>query len=725
MEQVTRKAGGGRRAALWTSAAVVAIALAGGAIYKTTLQRSINEHIAQRGGKAGSVEVDFLGSIHLRDVTLPVGHGAEAHIAAIDGRPRFLFWNGSLSVENLTGEFAGIGVSVPRATVEEANFDRQSLAEMFGGRSALPLAQRVERFSAKRIALPEVVVSQTIAGGVNKTTYTNLTFDDIANGHVARYAAERGAIEFDTTVPDKDEDGQARKEHVSGTIGAISGKDLDAAYVARLYTEKADGKDNPARPVHGPFSIKDLAWSLDDASFKYDEIRSDGFSMRMPAEPFLDTIAKLRAVAETPDPARAELNTAFASLMSLADAIDKGNAEMLGLHIEGPSKDKSQTIHFDVDRIATRLDNRTLDASINGISMGEGNDYVKLGEASISGFSWAPTAEAMKKFLALDEEQAEAFPFATLLPEFGTIRVAGLDVDVPHSDTAAVEDLNPLGAEESDEPETEIAAPEESEADAGAAEDSAGIEEGAGEQPEAAETEREEQAAPAVPERVRLSLKSYEMALNKLYNGIPTDIRIAYDDLTLPVPENSSDEVYQQLRKLGYDKLTMSSKVEGAWDEANQNFVVKEMSVSGPEMGSISLSGIVGGVTGDIFSGDVTRTQVAALGLKAREVELRVEEKGLIARALALYAAENGTTVEDLRSSVALIAAAMLQEVASSQPGLEQATAALSSFLAKPNVLSVKVRSKSKAGIGLFEFVAASEDPMSLLDKVDIDARAE
>ncbi|PSJ59022.1 hypothetical protein [Pseudaminobacter soli (ex Li et al. 2025)] len=722
MDQATKTTGKGRRVALWATAAVIAIAAAGVTINKFSLERSISQHIAKHGGNAGSVQVDFLGRVHLRDVTLPFRSGSSVQITAIDGRPKILFLNGNLDITGLTAEIAGGKISIPHAAIEEANFDRQSLAEMFGP-SELTLAKRIERFSAKRISAPEITVSHAMAGNKQKIAYTNVAFDDIARGHVAQYSSGGAVLEFDLNSPAPD--GQTKKQNVSGTIGAISGKDFEAAYVARLYTEKAGEADNQTRNVYGPFSITDLAWTVDEGTFKYAEIRSGGFSVRMPAEPLLETLEKLQA---SPDPdtlTPAERGALFAKFISLVDVIDKGDIEMNGLKVSGPSKDKSQTIHFDVDRMTLQFDNSKLDASINGVSMGEGDDYVKLGEASVSGFSWGPTLEGLKKFVALNEDQMAAFPYATLLPEFGTIRIANLDVDLPHSDAEAVDSLNPLGSEETSEANdsSEIEAEDEANDEAYAASpDTPGIEENAESE---ASSSAEEQAEAPGQERIRLSLKNYEMALNKLYNGIPTDIRIVYDDLSLPVPENTNDEAYKQLRKLGYDKLTLSSRIEGAWDEASQNFVVKDVSIGGPDMGTISISGVIGGVTKDFFSGDVTRAQVATLGLKAREVNLKVEEKGLIGKSLALYAAESGMTVDEVRTSLALIAGAVLQEAAANQPKLQQAVTALSSFLAKPNILTMSVKAKSEAGIGVVEIATASQDPLSLLEKVDIEAKTE
>jgi hypothetical protein len=220
-------------------------------------------------------------------------------------------------------------------------------------------------------------------------------------------------------------------------------------------------------------------------------------------------------------------------------------------------------------------------------------------------------------------------------------------------------------------------------------------------------------------------MKSYELALNKPFNGIPTDIRVAYEDMSLPVPANSREEMYQQLRKLGYDRVNVSSNLEANWDEASQSLVIKDLSVSGQDMGKISMSGLLGGFTKEFFSGDKVLAQVALLGLKAREVKLKIEEQGLIEKGLKFYADENNMTVEDARSALTMIANAVLQELAADQPQLQDAITAFSTFLAKPNIFEVTVKSKSDKGIGALEMVAASQNPLALLDKVNIEAKAE
>lgn len=682
MEQAKNGTRKGGRKALWAAVAVIAIAAAGLTGYKITLEKTITSQLEKRGGKASSVEADFLGRIHLRDVTLPLKDGSNVHIASVDGRPKFLFLTGMLNASGIDTEFGNYKISIPSVAIEDANFDSAMLKDTFGN-SGLTLPERVGRFSAKRLIAQEIKVVQTVAKNEQNIVYKDVALEDINLGKVARYTA--GSTDFDFTVEVPGEDGENVTDKMTGTMGAAEGKDIDGVFLARLYTEKAGPDDKEAKPVYGPFSAKNIVMKTKDASFSYDEIRSNGFTARMPTVPFTETLQKLQSLEKADELSPAETRELIIQLTSLFETIGKGDVEMLGMKIEPADASKGKG---GIERIAVAFDNQKMDATIKGFDFAEGQDYMKMEEASLKGFSWATSIEALKKFASLSDDQVENFPYTTMLPEFGTLRIAGIDADLPYDPSEDV-DTGEENADDADQASTE------------------------------------ETSVPSLPERIQFALKSYEVALNKPYNGIPTDVRVAYEDMSLKVPAQGSDEFYQQLRKLGYDRLIISSNFEANWDEANQNLIIKDISISGKDMGSVSMSGLMGGFTKEFFSGDKVMTQVALLGLKARQVNLKIEEKGIIAKGIKMYAEENNMSEDEVRSTVSLVAAAALQELAADQPQLQDVAAAFSTFLAKPNIFELAVKAKADKGIGALEMVAASQDPLTLLDKVDIEAKTE
>ncbi|RVJ14900.1 hypothetical protein [Sinorhizobium medicae] len=659
----------GKRAALWAAVALIAIAAAGMTGYKIVAERTMSGMIAERGGKVGNVEADFLGRIHLRDVKLPLKDGSEVHIAAIDGRPEIFFLKGMLEVAGLQLKTKLGSVEVPQATVQEANLSYGTTTEIFGGRGDLPLSKRIELFAARRVVAPEILVTQTVGGSEQKLVYRNVVSEGIADGRVSRFSAEGASFEFG-------EDGNGGeaggKKRLTGSLGPMTVQDMDAAYLARLYTEKAGPQDKEAKPVYGPSSVKDIVFSDGEARFGYAEIRSSGISMAMTDQPLLETLNALSAVSAPDELPPAERQAYFTRILSIIDMTKKADIEMLGLNMEVPAKDgdKGKKIKFATDRLAIQLDGQTLDATLNGLSMAEGESHFKISEAALSGFSWSPTFKALEQMVALDEQQLESFPFTTLLPEFGTVRLAGIDADLPGS-----------------------------------------VENG--------------ETSPSTAERVRFSLKEYEAALTKPRNGIPTDIRVSYQDLTVPVPANIEEKTLAELRKLGIDELVLSSSLEAAWDEAQQTLVIKEISTSLKDLAGFSFSGVMGGVSGDFFSGDEAKMRVALFGLTAREAELEIEDKGLAAKGLKAYAEQNGMTEDQARGMLTMTSSVVLQQFADEEPRLQDVVDAVSKFIAKPGTFTLTVKSKSPSGLGALELAVASQNPLLLLDRVDIEAVAE
>lgn len=659
----------GKRAALWAAVALIAIAAAGMTGYKIVAERTMSGMIAERGGKVGNVEADFLGRIHLRDVKLPLKDGFEVHIAAIDGRPEIFFLKGMLEVAGLQLKTKLGSVEVPQATVEEANLGYGTMTEIFGGRGDLPLSKRIELFAARRVVAPEILVTQTVGGSEQKLVYRNVVSEGIADGRVSRFSAEGASFEFGVDGNGGEAGG---KKRLTGSLGPMTVQDMDAAYLARLYTEKAGPQDKEAKPVYGPSSVKDIVFSDGEARFGYAEIRSSGISMAMTDQPLLETLNALSAVSAPDELPPAERQAYFTRILSIIDMTKKADIEMLGLNMEVPAKDgdKGKKIKFATDRLAIQLDGQTLDATLNGLSMAEGESHFKISEAALSGFSWSPTFKALEQMVALDEQQLESFPFTTLLPEFGTVRLAGIDADLPGS-----------------------------------------VENG--------------ETSPSTAERVRFSLKEYEAALTKPRNGIPTDIRVSYQDLTVPVPANIEEKTLAELRKLGIDELVLSSSLEAAWDEAQQTLVIKEISTSLKDLAGFSFSGVMGGVSGDFFSGDEAKMRVALFGLTAREAELEIEDKGLAAKGLKAYAEQNGMTEDQARGMLTMTSSVVLQQFADEEPRLQDVVDAVSKFIAKPGTFTLTVKSKSPSGLGALELAVASQNPLLLLDRVDIEAVAE
>ena len=662
---------GARTGRLWASAAIIAVVVAGVVGGKTFYEAKVSEFLARSGATAGSVAVDFLGQVHVRDVTLPLADGKNIKIATIDGRPKLPFLDGTLEINDVDIDVPTGTISVVHARVENAVFEGTLRSDALGDGNVKSLAKRLEGFAATRIFAPDLTFRQSIVTTEQKVVYKNVTLSDIAGGRIAKYAVDNANYDIQMEFPDST--GEAQKKNVVISTGTIVGQDFDAGYMARLYTEKAGPEDKDAKPVYGPLSVHKIAFSEGDGRFSYDEMRSDGFTARMPTEPLLDTLKALATINTTDEPSPQERQAIFAKGLSILDMIGKSNIQLLGFRADVPNESEGSVgkrVMVGIDRMDMQVDSRKLSFGLHGMSMKSGNDTIEVGEASLDGFDWTSTIDGLSQIIGLEDKQIETFAFTRLIPELGRVRVGGIKVD--------------------------IATPDKTEETTG-----------------------------TVPERVQSSLKNFEMGLTKPYNGIPTDIEIRQDELSIPIPVNSLEEVFVEARKLGLESLALSYVLSAGWDEPNKNLLIRQISLRSKDIGSVNLSGLVSGFTKEFFSFEVGRAQAALFGLAGREMKLTIRDEGMIAKAIKLYALQNEMTEDQVRGTLTFVSSMLLQQVAAEQPKLQSAVDALLRFISSPGTLTVTVKSTGVNGLGLFDLVAASENPMGLLDKVNIQATAE
>lgn len=147
---------------------------------------------------------------------------------------------------------------------------------------------------------------------------------------------DNGSYDIKMALPDSD--GAMKEKHLVVSTGTIAGQDIDVAYLARLYTEKAGPDDKEAKPLYGPLSVAKISFTDGDGHFSYDEIRSDGFSARLPAEPLLETLKALSATKNVDELSPQERQAYFTKGLSILDMIGKSNMQLLGFKADAPDE---------------------------------------------------------------------------------------------------------------------------------------------------------------------------------------------------------------------------------------------------------------------------------------------------------------------------------------------------------------------------------------------------
>ncbi len=132
------------------------------------------------------------------------------------------------------------------------------------------------------------------------------------------------------------------------------------------------------------------------------------------------------------------------------------------------------------------------------------------------------------------------------------------------------------------------------------------------------------------------------------------------------------------------------------------------------------------GITKEFFSFDVANAYAALFSVMGREIKFTWKDEGGVALLTKLYALQNNISEAQARTTLMTLGASFLmQQLAAERPQLMARTDALAAFVLKPGTLTVTVKAKNPNGLGIFDLAAASQDPLILLDKVDIQAAAE
>ncbi|WP_319520327.1 hypothetical protein [uncultured Martelella sp.] len=656
----SRKSG---RVLLWSVAAIAVIAAAGVVGGKVMLEKTVTTSLENGGAQADSVKVDFMGRVHMREVSVPLENGSTVHIASLEARPEFLFLSGMIDASDITFDTDRTHIKVPSLQVENAGLNRAFLAAATGENDLTP-AERLQHLSAGRIAVSNVEAVETLAGSEQKTTYTDVVLNDVVDGIVGNYSIS--GVETQMTLALQDaEAGQDTSGAATVSLENIEGQNIDGPFLLRVYTEaKPEGDENTPHQVYGPMSAKNFVMETDKARVSYDVLRSDGFSMRLADQPVIDTITALQdATAEDVLPEEEKQRLGL-QVLSLADVVAKGDIQISGI---GLTTDEEPDMTFAIDGLAVSLNDMVVDLSLDGLAVHAGEDSVTLKQASWTDLSLKPTFDGIREFVEAGDD--DALPETAFLPDFGTFRMTDYAIDV-----------KPIEGDE------------------------VGFD---------------------VDEPINIAMKDFTLALKAPFNNIPTDIHMSLEDLTYGLADNADDPVFETIRQLGYETVTVSENIQIHWDRENEQLVVEDITLSGQDMGSVSLSGLIGGFNEAFFSGDMMAVQSAALGLSAHEVALKVKNDGLFARGLKFYAEQNDMSEAQAKLAISMLPSIATQTFGGDDPAIQTVVDALSAFVADPNTLEIAITAKPEQGIGMPAFMEASMDPTSLLKQVDITATAE
>ncbi|MEW6644960.1 MAG: hypothetical protein AB1586_30950 [Pseudomonadota bacterium] len=662
----------GLKVFLWGAAGLVALAAIGGAIGKSRLDE-VTALARESGIKFGSVGFDWSGHIHLHEVALPLRDGRAIEAADIVLRPRLLSYGGELHGTNVRIDVGAMKWTLPQIDMEHASLDLATMRGMFGGGAEKTLAQRIAQFEAARILIPSLQMEQVTKRVRQSIVYEGVVLETFANGRIANFSARGGHYNLVSDLAGLD--GKQPQADLTGSLGAMTVRDVDVANTARLYTEAArPGEESIAR-LNGAFSLKDFLQQAKEGIFTIGEVRGEGLSVRLLAKPLLAILDDMGKVKDPESLPAAERQAYYKQMVSVLDMFAQGDIELRAIGITPittPGK-SDDVLQGGIERAGIRFSDHKLDLAMSHVMFtGSPSDKLSVGSLEVKGFSWAPTIAALEKDIALGQEASGRAPVEALIPDFGSWRIEDLAVDLPRT-------VSSDSADEGD----------------GATDPS-----------------------PA-QKRVKFSLKSGELRMAKPVNGIPSSFRSAVTDLVVNSSEARSP-VFDILRELGYAEVATSFALDVNWHEADETLAIDEVSLSAKDMGGIRLSGSVGGFKRDLFTSDPEKAQEAALNLTGRALTVRIEDSGLFDRVLTARGKKAKLSAAQTRATLANMAREFLHETLGEQAKVRDLDTAISGFIAKPGILQLSVKAKAGEGISLKDLATVEQDPDDFLAKIDM-----
>ncbi len=230
--------------------------------------------------------------------------------------------------------------------------------------------------------------------------------------------------------------------------------------------------------------------------------------------------------------------------------------------------------------------------------------------------------------------------------------------------------------------------------------------------------------APAT--RITGSLGLFDLTLGDYRNGIPASIATSLENLVVDLPEDTEDESIQQLIAMGITSIDAGFNLDLAWDEAANSIAISDLSVSAADLATLAVTGTITNATADLFDVDPDKAQLAALALSVSDLQLELVDAGFSDIVLEQAAAEQGATPADLRTVFAGIAQGTILGQLATTANAQEVAQAVSAFVqGTARTLRIELEAKQQPGLGLVDFLSASENPTVLLDKVKVSAEAD
>lgn len=575
----------------------------------------------------------------------------------------------------------------PNATVSGTRLSKDELMAILKADSPEPWPARLARLEAASITIPVLSSEHAGAGkSVQTVSYRDVNARDVRAGRIAELTAASAAIAVS---------GGPRVG--AGTYGRIAAADLDLAALARLYGTSGDGK-GPVQRVYASVQVADVLFTDPDGlTVKFARIEGRDLGGRQVSGGWNGAVDALVSGLDAADPEMPAADRAklAGTAADLVEAFSVGSLELRGFSLS--QTDTDGPLLVEIERMAYAGAGAEAGTTLEGLAFAQGDLKARLGRLSLAGISLAPTIATLRR-LANPDAVVSDDDLRRLAPAVAGLTVQNLGIDMPGDDAAPARDAGkPVGKQAA-------GAAKDASRNAGKSGDPLGV--------------------PGTPAPLHVGLRNAALTFGPPREGVPTASRLDLAGLTLPASLVAGMPVLGALPAYGYADLDLNLVADAAWDEAKREVAVRELTLSGRDMGSVRLAGTLGGFGPEIFTATVPATSLLMLSATAKAVDLTIQNTGLFERFLAAQSKVLSLKPEELRQEYVTATTLGVPAILGNSTAAQAIGAAMGRFVVKPGRLVVTVKAKNANGLGFVDFGTA-RSPAAILDKLDVDARAE
>jgi hypothetical protein len=596
----------------------------------------------------------------------------------------------------------GTLLRAPKLTASGTRLSKDDLAAILKPDSTVPWEARLARLDAGSLTIPVLSSEHAGPGDDRQTvTYRDVVARDVKAGRVGELTAA-GATVSAVTGPNRG----------YGTYGRVRATDLDLAALNRLYTVPGDGK-GPVQRVYGTIQVSDVTYSdARGTTVKIAQLNGRDLGGRQIPDGWNGAFEIVAAGFQGPNDRR----TFAASAADLIEATALGSLDMKGLSVS--NTDPQGPVLFEIDRATYAAAGAETGTILENMTVSRGSLRAHLGRLALANVSLAPTVESLRK-AAAGSENRPGFSDAemrSLTPALGGLTLTDLSIDLPldvEPQKAVPQEARP--APRGPAPgKPGLAKPSD-----GKAADSKPADVKV---PDAKPADPLTLTIAPTPTR-RVALREAALSFGPPQDGVPTASRLALTGLSLPADLVAGAPIIGALPAYGYRDLDLDVVADAALDGKARDLSLREVTVTGREIGTVRLTGTLGGIGPELFNGSLPATTMLMFSGSAKSLDLTIENAGLFERFLTAQSKDLSLKPDELRREYVTASLLGVPVILGNTATAKGIGAAMGQFVMKPGKLVLHAKSKEPAGIGFID-IGAARSPAALLDRLDVDAKA-